>query len=415
MNVDVYWVDEDLIQRQIPKLVLTGFPHPIMALPVRRNALPDGHAFVVRCTSGESRTPVGYPPRPPIFPFESRVEWISTKIHAENIAMFHNLFPVPTAALPRPHGHASLDKNQRAAIDHFLAGMIWDESAGRALLPRTAAGKLVPREVRDAKPGTVLEIDGSPGVVVSNVAFNRRHVLGSLAVVPLVDGQKAIGTDRVAVGAFVAAPEFLKICQPFAGIHDVRLTGHQLDKESLGHLTTQLRELLAWGVEAPVLLSKGEAGTLALKETEHACLFSTRTRPPDGKPTKHFLVRRSRPIAGASEVFEPTLLDSTRYEGSQGTLRVELWDRRGVINLQFVAEGGTLEVINQISVFSQNGTVAVARGPVWPEDWTYSLAVGPLSEVQDQTIEVSIRAPGISAEYAFQLDKDGSTKETTSA
>lgn len=414
MNVDIYWVEEDLVQREMPKRVKLGALHPLIVLPVRRNALPDEYAFAVRCSSGANRQQVGDPPRPRVFAFEEIVKWISTRVNVDNIAMFHNLFPVRRSALTYLVGRGFLDEKLIAAIEKLLAGILWSEEMGMTILPKTSPGQLVPREVRNACPGDIIEIDGSPGVVVSNVAFNRRHALGSLAIVPLIDESKISGACRVAFGSLVAAPEFLKICQPFEGVHSVRPRDERLDVERLRQLIAQVRELLEWGAEAPSLLERGATDGLAMEESKHVCLFATRTRPRKGEAPKHIPLPLSRPIAGASEVFEPILLDSVRYEGPEGSLRVELWDRQGVISLQVVAEEGTLRVINLLSALSQNHSIAVARGPVWPEDWTYSLPIGPVSEVQDQVVEVSIRAPGISEEYTFQLARSDAIMEDVS-
>ncbi len=404
MNVDICWVNEELLSREPPHAVEKK-PHGYLILPVRRNLLEDGYVFVIRLSSGDRRPHVGDPPEPLRYPFEQRLRWESSRGGQTSIIKFHNLFPVKTEAITFLRGRGFLDEPALAEATRSIAGLLWDEETARDLMREPSTAERVPDAARAAQSGDLVTVDGAPAVVVSNATLHQWHHFGTLSLVPLVEAPSPAVSGRVAVGSLVAAPEFLKTCQVVDGVQTIRPDGRRLPAPSLDQLLAQLRELLEWGETSPPRLAAGTIGNLTLSEESHPCLFSNRPRPWRTGVPRYLSLPRSYPVAGANEQFEPTQLDAVRFMGPQGDLRVELWDREGVIGLELVTESGRLQVIDMLSIMTDDLSLNIARGPLVPQDWAVSHTLGPVSMLEGRAIEVSVRAPGIAEQYTFQLGR----------
>lgn len=404
MNVDICWVKEDLLAREPPHVV-EEHPHGYLILPVRRNLLDDGYVFVVRLSSGDRRPHVGDPPEPLRYPFEQRLRWQSSRGGQTSIIKFHNLFPVKTEAITFLRGRGFLDEPALAEATRSIAGLLWDEGAARDLMREPSTAKLVPGAARAAQPGDIVTVDGAPAVVVSSATLHQWHHFGTLSLVPLIEATSPTATERVAIGSLVAAPEFLKTCQVVDGVQTIRPDGRRFATPSLDQLLAQVRELLEWGETSPPGFATGTVGHPTLSDATHPCLFSNRPRPWRTGIPRNVPLPLGYPVAGTNGPFEPTQLDAVRFKGSQGDLRVELWDREGVIGLELVTESGRLQVIDMLSIMTDDGFLNIARGPLVPQDWAVSQTLGPVSALEGRVIEVSVRAPGIAEEYTFQLDR----------
>lgn len=392
MNVDICWVKEDLLAREPPHVV-EEHRHGYLILPVRRNLMEDGHVFVARLTSS---------PEP--HPFRLRLRWQASSDGQTSFIKFDNMFPAKTESLGYVRARGFLDENALAQATHSVAGLLWDEKMARELIQKPSTADLVPATARAAQPGDILTIDGAPAVVVSNAVVHQWQHYGTMALVPLIEVHGVQDSQRIVVGSLVAAPEFLKMCQVIDGLQIIR-SGGRLPAPSLDRLMSQVREMLEWGETSPPSFAARAIGDLAVSKETHPCLFSNHPRPwHTGAPHKLTLPLK-RPVAGANEQFEPTQLDAVRFMGPQGDLRVELWDREGVIGLELVTEGGRLQVIDMLSIMTDDLSLNIARGPMVPEDWSVSQTLGPVSTLEGRVIEVSVRAPGIAEEYTFQLNR----------
>ncbi len=402
MKADVFWVNEDLLARELPKTT-EPFSHGYVVLPLRRNSLDDGFAFVMRLSLRKDRRRDPTTGRARIYPFERWLDWGPIGADPQSsILMAHSLLPVAVDVLTVWRGQAVLEGGILEDCQQLVAGLLWDSETAHRLLKRASTDGFVPDFVRGLQPGMVVTVDGAPGVVVSNSVLHRRHHFGSLALVPLMARPPHERSGRVRVGSLVAVPEFLKICQPLVDpLLQVRPDDRRLSPEELEVLTGQVRDLLSWEEPARPLPTSTPA-----RPPEHPCLFSNNARP--------WRAERARGVnpgpgtfSGAEAPFEPSLLDAESYEGPHGGLRIELWIYRGEVYVDVVRVDGAIPMIDMLSVLSDDRTINVVRGPLSPGEWVLSQTIGPLSEVQERAIEVSVCAVGLAANYTFVLEHAG--------
>lgn len=404
MNADICWITEHLLKRAIPATTEV-MDHGMIVLPVRRNLLDDGFVFTARLTSGTRRRHTGSPPQPELHPLERRIRWQAATGVQTSIVKFCELQPVPVRVLQPVRGRSFLDEDAQEEIARILAVLIWDDRAAPELLgrPRRKAPLVIPA-VAKLSTGDIVMLDGTAGIVVSGRWLHETHYFGILALVPLVAATVPHGRLRVEVDGLVAAPELLKVCHAYAGIHTLVSTGRTLVPSDRERLLTQLRELFEFGESiVPSVASEpiGELGTIEA----HRCLFATRAVAWRPMARTYLPPPLDRPIAAAAQglVFPPILLDSVQAAGVEGDVLLEIWDREGEISLRLVTEGGRLPVIDMLSVMSDTLSVNIACGPIVPQNWIVDQAIGPISALLGVPVAVEIHAPGVVLRHTFQI------------
>lgn len=405
MEKPVFWIDEDLPQRKPPH-AMEHFEHGYVVLPFRRNNLDDGYVFAMRLSLRKRSKRDPETRRQRIYPFEDWVRWQNAGPEPQlSILMTHALFPVSREVLIEPRGFLlEQEATDRAAIDRcfrFIAGLIWDERIAEEILPRPSSHENTPRFVRGLRPGMVVVVDGTPGVVVSNKIVHTRHHFALLALVPLMANPPPSDSYRVQIDGLAAVPEFLKICQtlegpPMQAQKDSRSIPEQ--GEDFALLLSQVQSLLAREE------SRGLPPSLPrFRPAEHRCLFLGNPRPWGDEPRESEIVPERAEASGASG--EPIRITAKRFDGPEGDLRIEVWRHGDKISVDLVMIHGRLHVIDQLSILSADRrTVDIIHGPIFtPQDHRISETIGEFRKARNQSIEVYVIAPGIDARYSFRL------------